>query len=68
MIKDKDLNEAVNRIIDCIACADGGTTFIRFLQGLNFLQEEKEQGSEGAASCIEVVYTFDRLIKALTND
>jgi len=66
MIKNPELKAVMDNITDCIACGDCGVKLFRFLSGLNDIQAQAEEGSEAAHDVLDVVYKFERLIKALT--
>ena len=52
------LDESVTRIVDTIACADGGATFVTLL---SVIRQCDAQDSEAAGRVIDVVTKFARL-------
>ncbi len=59
-----DTEKALINIMDCIAGADGGISFIN-LRGM--IEEMDNRDEEGAKQIVEVVKRFSRLIDVANN-
>jgi len=54
------LQEAMDKILDTICCADGGGSFVMLL---NIIRKCDTERTEAAASVVEVVLKFGRMCK-----
>jgi len=54
--------DALDNIVDCFSCADGGIHFMSVTQLIEEFDKRAEDGDKAAERLIEVVYQFNRLI------
>lgn len=60
---DPETKAAVDRIVEVIACGDGGGSFIRFLALMETMSQQAARGDRAAQAILEVVQRFARLVK-----
>lgn len=66
LITNPEIKQDVGVIVDCFACADGGSSFIRFGRAMNHLSDLNDGGDEAAQELILLVRRFRTLVEAVT--
>ena len=63
---DHRVTESVQNLLDIFTGADGGVQYVLLLDALHLMEQQSEQGDEGAKEILEMVVRFNKLVQLLS--